>query len=188
MSPVFESIEDVETFFENSPTKIVITREAPELSSWRVKLGQVKPGQEIELPYWAATELARAGIGKFKDDDPASLANLSKIHWRETIPGSKQIPSLSATFYCLLRRSLRGLWEESRKDPSRLKDYEKALSLSTDIVNCRVKKVVSLAAGETPPEQMLQGLTLEEQALYRSLNRIIDGWRSKVLTAQVNAP
>jgi DNA replication initiation complex subunit (GINS family) len=126
----------------------------------------------------------QAGIAKFRDEDSLTLQSLSKIHWRETIPGSRQIPQLQADFYCHLRRFLGQSRAQSTKDATRLKDNEKAESLSRDIVNVRIKKIVSLAAAPIPPEEMINNLTLEERALYRKLNAIVDEWKTKILSLE----
>ncbi len=175
------TIEDIDFHFTNSPVKIVILRDAPELSKFHEKGESFKAGQETEVAYWVAKSLVQAGIAKFRDEDSLTLQSLSKIHWRETIPSSRQIPQLPADFYFHLRRFLADLNSQSRKEPTRLKDYEKAETLSHDIVNVRIKKIVSLAAAPTPSEEVINGLTLEERALYRKLNDVVNEWKDKIL-------
>lgn len=177
------TIEDIDFSFTNSPVKIVILRDAPELTKFHQKGEPFKAGQETEVPYWVAKTLVATGVAKFRDEDSLTLQSLSKIHWRETIPSSRQLPQLQPDFYCHLRRFLVQLHAETRKDVSRVKDFEKAEGLSKDIVNVRTKKIVSLAAAPTPSEEIINSLTLEERALYWKLNEIVNEWQAKILTA-----
>jgi hypothetical protein len=180
------TVEDIDFNFENSPIRVVVTREIPEMPRMS-KLSSVKVGQETEVPYWTARELVKLGYAKFRDEDVLNFNSLSKIHWRETIPASRQIPSLHATFYCMLRRHLAELKQASRQDQVKLRELEKTESLVRDIVNCRVRKIVSLAASPTPSEELIQGLTHEERALYSILNQTIQDWKFKLLEQELRA-
>jgi DNA replication initiation complex subunit (GINS family) len=145
------------------------------------KLATVKVGQETEVPYWMARELVQLGYARFREEDVLTYNSLSKIHWKETIPASRQIPALQSTFYCMLRRHLVELKQASKQDQVKLRELEKTESLVRDIVNCRIRKIVSLAASPTPTEELMKGLTLEERALHSTLKRTIDEWKSKLL-------
>lgn len=182
MAEGLSSIRDIDFDFENTPIRVVVTREAPELSGARTKVGQLMVGQEVELAYWIAERLEKAGIVRFRDEDSLNLGELSKIHWRETIPASRQIPSLPLNFYCLLRRFLASVKDESGSDPSKIRELEKAENLSRDIVNCRLRKIVSLAAGPAQSAEGIEGLTLEERSLYLKLSSLIGQWKAQVLT------
>jgi DNA replication initiation complex subunit (GINS family) len=138
-------------------------------------------GQEVEVPYWTARELVQLGYARFREEDVLNYNTLSKIHWRETIPASRQLPALQANFYCLLRRHVTDLQELSRQDQVKLRELEKTESLVRDIVNCRIRKIVSLAASPTPSEELIQVLTYEERILYLILNKTIVDWKTKLL-------
>jgi DNA replication initiation complex subunit (GINS family) len=75
---------------------------------------------------------------------------------------------------------LADLRAQSRSDPSKGRDFEKAVQLSKDISNCRIRKIVSLAAAPAQTEDVLTNLAGEERSLYRSLSRIVIEWRSKI--------
>ncbi len=94
---------------------------------------------------------------------------------------SRRIPSLQANFYCLLRRHLNELRKQSKQDQVKLRELERTETLVRDIVNCRVRKIVALAASPAASEEIMQGLTLEEKSLYAVLNKTIEEW--KVYTA-----
>ncbi len=175
------TVEDIDFDFENSPTRVVLLREVPESTPHLSKLSSSRVGQEIEIPYWTARQLVQLGYARFREEDALNYNALSKIHWRETIPASRQLPALHANFYCVLRRHLSDLHELSRQDQVKLRELERTESLVRDIANCRIRKIVSLAASPTPTEELLQGLTREERVLYTLLNKTIEEWKSKLL-------
>jgi len=179
------SVGDIDFDFENSQMRVVLTREIPETTPRLSKLSSAKVGQEIEVPYWTARELVELGFARFRDEDVLTYNSLSKIHWRETIPASRQIPALQTNFYCLLRRHLADLQELSRHDQVKLRELERTEALVRDIVNCRIRKIVSLAASPTPSEELMQALTREERVLYSILNKTIDEWKPKLLGVNV---
>jgi DNA replication initiation complex subunit (GINS family) len=73
------------------------------------------------------------------------------------------------------------LRQQSKQDQIKLRELEKTETLVRDIVNCRVRKIVSIAASPTPSEELIQGLTFEERSLYRVLNGTIEEWKAKLL-------
>jgi len=175
------SIGDIDFDFENSQTRIVLTRELPDSSPRLAKITATKVGQEVEVPYWTAKELVDLGYARFREEDVLNYNSISKIHWRETIPASRQLPALQANFYCLLRRHVAELKVLSKQDQVKLRELERTENLIRDIVNCRIRKIVSLAASPTPSEELIQGLTYEERVLYSILNQTIFDWKSKLL-------
>jgi hypothetical protein len=180
LAEALTTVDDIDFNFENSATRVIVTREIPETPRM-VKLSSAKVGQEIEVPYWTARELVQLGFVRFRDEDKLDYNSLSKIHWRETIPSSRQLPALQPAFYCILRRHMVDLNQLSRQDQTKLRELERTESLVRDIVNVRIRKIVSIAASPTPSEELLQGLTYEERALYSVLNRTIEEWKSKLL-------
>ena len=186
MAEALMSVDDVDFDFENSQFRVVVTRELPETSRM-AKLSSAKVGQEVEVPYWTAKQLVQLGYARFREEDVLNYNSLSKIHWRETIPASRQLPALQANFYCLLRRHLAELHQMSKQDQVKLRELERSESLVRDIVNCRLRKIVSIAASPTPSEELIQGLTYEERVLYSTLNKTIENWKSKLLGQELKA-
>ena len=174
------SVGDIDFDFENSPIRIVLIRELPEMPRLP-KLTSARIGQEVEIPYWTARELVQLGYARFREEDILTFNSLSKIHWRETIPDSRRIPSLQANFYCILRRHISELRKQSKQDQVKLRELERTETLVRDIMNCRVRKIVALAASPTPSEEIMHGLTLEEKSLYSVLNKTIEEWKARVL-------
>jgi DNA replication initiation complex subunit (GINS family) len=73
------------------------------------------------------------------------------------------------------------LKSEAIKKPEKMRDYEKAMRISHDIINLRLKKIVSLASSPAQTNQILGNLTKEERLVYERLYRIISKWRTKIL-------
>lgn len=178
------SIADVDFDFQNLPVRIVLTGEIPFSHPATDKLRSAKIGQEVDVPYWVADELIAANLARYRDEELMDLAKLTKTHWKETIPSSTQLPSLQASFYCMLRRYLAKLKAEGEHDPSKLRDYEKAETLSRDVINCRLRKIASFAAAPGSSSDLLKNMTMEEQALYKQLSSAIDEWKASILESE----
>ena len=73
----------------------------------------------------------------------------------------------------------------SKRDQVKLRELERTENLVRGIVNCRIRKIVSLAASPTPSEELIQGLTYEERTLYTILNKTIVEWKSKLLGSEL---
>jgi len=181
----FPTFDDYNLDFQNRTVKIVVIRESAEISAGGKTFGPFRIGQEIDAPRWIAEELVRSGIAKWKEEDRLDLATLSKMHWRETIPTARQIPAIGEDFYPMLRSLLADLKTQSRSDPAKGRDFEKAVHLSKDIVNCRIRKIVSLAAAPAQTEDVLANLASEERSLYLTLSRVITEWRKKTGSSEV---
>jgi DNA replication initiation complex subunit (GINS family) len=159
-------------------------KDSPEIKLNEETIGPFKSGQEIELAYWMAEELVNSGLAKFRDQDLLDINKLTKIHWKETIPTSRQIPSLQKNFYFILKKFLKEVIEESKKDTSKIMLYERALALSRDIINCRVRKIISIAATSTNSWDMIKNMAVEEIALHNKLNSIIHEWNDNILKTE----
>ncbi|MGO9645828.1 MAG: hypothetical protein ACLPY5_13915 [Candidatus Bathyarchaeia archaeon] len=181
------TVDDIDFDFENSQVRVVVTREIPETPRSPTKLKIARVGQETEVPYWVARELVQLGYARFREEDTITYNSLSKMHWRETIPSSRQLPSLPGNYYCIMRRHLRALREQSKQDQIKLRELEKTETLVRDIISCRVRKIVSIAASPTPSEELIQGLTFEERSLYRMLNGTIEEWKAKIFGQDLKA-
>jgi DNA replication initiation complex subunit (GINS family) len=88
---------------------------------------------------------------------------------------------LPEDFYPKLRRYLAKLKGDSAKVPEKLLEYEKSRHLTQDVVNSRLKKIVSLASAPPQTEQTLKNFTSEERALYERLHKLISEWKTEIL-------
>ena len=161
--------------------KTRVIRETPELFFSGKTFGPFKVGDEIEIPRWLAKELTKNQMVKILDEKPLEINDLAKIHWRESIPESREIPQLDYDFYSKLRDLLRELSKNSEQDPSQKTILEKALSQSKDIINCRLHKIVYLAANPSITDNTIQKMTVEERRLYKDLSSMINEWKNKIL-------
>jgi DNA replication initiation complex subunit (GINS family) len=138
-------------------------------------------GQEVELSLWTAQHLVQMGYARYKDEDQLTLNTLSTTHYKETLPGSRQIPKLPRSFYFQLRRLIKELKILEAKDRAKARDLDKAMALSRDIVNIRVKKIASLGASGEQTNDVTANLTAEEQALYEKVREIVESWKRDIL-------
>jgi len=175
------SIKDADFIFKNTPVKIVVNRNCPEIKLAGLKVGPYQEGKEYEVKFWIAQELKRAGIARFREEELLDLMKLNKIHWKERVQASQQVAALPEDFYPRLRRYLDELKSGAIKKPETMRDYEKARRLSRDIINLRLKKIVSLASSPAQTNQILGNLTREERVVYERLYGIISEWRAEIL-------
>jgi hypothetical protein len=174
-------VSTVDIELENSPSRITFSNDFPESRIGDRILGPYRIGQDVELPFWIASHIVQMGYAKFREEDQLSLNTLTTTHYKETLPGSRQIPKLPRTFYFHLRRLLRDLRAHEAKDRTKARDLDKAIALARDIVNIRVKKIASLGASGEQTSDLTSNLTIEEQALYENIRRDVDSWRKEIL-------
>ena len=175
------SIKDADFIFKNTPVKIVVNRNCPEIELAGLKVGPFQEGKEYEVRFWIAQELKRAGIARFREGELLDLMKLNKIHWKERVQSSQQVAALPEDFYPRLRRYLDELKSGAIKKPEKMRDYEKARRLSRDIIRLRLKKIVSLASSPAQTNQILKSMTKEERDVYERLYGIISEWRTEIL-------
>ncbi len=167
-------VEIVDTEFENSPSRITLLREFPETRIGDRTLGPYRMGQEVELSLWTAQHLVQMGYARFKDEEQLTLNTLSTTHYKETLPGSRQLPKLSKGFYFQLRRLIKDLKSQEARDRTKARDLDKA-----------VKKIASLGASGEQTTELTSSLTVEEQALYESIRKEVEVWKKDILGREV---
>ncbi len=167
--------------FENSLVKIIANRNCPEIKLAGLNVGPFEEGNEYEIQFWIAQELEKAGVARFHEEERLDATKLYKIQWAERVQTASQITKLPENFYPKLRRYLAKLREDSAKTPEKLREYEKSRHLTQDVVNSRLKKIVSLASAPPQTEQVLKNFTIEERGLYERLYKLICEWRVKIL-------
>jgi len=173
-------IGNLDFSFENSLVKIIANRNCPEIKLAGLTVGPFEEGNEYEVQYWIAQELKKAGIARFREEEMLDAAKLSKIQWKERVQTTRQVSTLPEEFYPKLRRCLKELRKEADKKLEKRKEYEKVIQLTQDIVNSRLKKIVSLASAPAQTEQVLKNLAIEERFLYEQLYALISEWRTQI--------
>src|SRR2546425_1070329 len=88
---------------------------------------------------------------------------------------------IPGSFYFQLRRLIKELKGLEAKDRTKARDLDKALALSRDIVNIRVKKIASLGASGEQTTEVTANLTVEEQALYEKVRENVESWKKDIL-------
>jgi len=180
--PLHQSpIKDTDFIYENTPVTIIINRNQPEIELAGLKIGPYEEGKEYEVKYWIAHELEKAGIARLREEETLDSVKLHKISWKESIQQARQLSPIQEDFYPKLRRYLTTLKRSAIGNPEKLKEYEKVTRLSHDIVNIRLRKIVSLASSPEQTNQTLKDLAQEERILYTRLHTIINEWKTKIL-------
>lgn len=167
--------------FENSPARIVANRNSPEIKLAGLSVGPFEEGNDYEVSYWVALELAKSGIVHFHAEDLLDASKLSKIQWTERVQTAGQISKLPEGFYPKLRRYITVLREGIGNNPEKMREYERVDQLTKDIVNSRLKKIVSIASSPAQTENTLRNLTGEERLLYEQLFKVINTWKTQIL-------
>jgi hypothetical protein len=181
VKPVLSRIQDLDFIFENSLIKVTANRNCPEIKLAGLTVGPFEEGNEYEVCYWIATELAKSGTVRFHAQDLLDATKLSKIQWTERVQTAGQISKLSEGFYPKLRRYLVELREGISNNPERMREYERVDHLTKDIVNSRMKKIISIASAPAQTESALRNLTAEERLLYEQFFQVINSWKTRIL-------
>ncbi len=166
---------------KHSHVKVIANRNCPEIKLAGLNVGPFEEGNEYEIQFWIAEELEKAGIIRFREEERLDANKIYKIHWTERVQTTNQISKLPEKFYPKLRRYLKELKEEAGKNPEKIREYDKIRHSVRDIVNLRLKKIVSLASAPAQTEQMLKNFTEEERFLYDRLYSLIKKWKTKLL-------
>ncbi len=174
-------IRNLDFRFENSLAKVIANRNYPEIRLAGLSVGPLEEGNEYEVYYWIAHELAESGIVHFREDDSLDATKLYKIQWKERVQVPGQISELPEDFYPKLRRYLATLKEQMTKQPEKMQEYEKAKQVACDIVNSRLKKIVTLSSGPAQTDQILHKFTSEERLIYERLCKIVNEWRTQII-------
>ena len=176
-----EFIENMDFSFEHSVVKVVANRNCPEIDLAGLNIGPFEEGNEYELQFWVAKELERAGIARFREKQSLDAAAIYKIQWTERVQTSGQVSRLPENFFPKLRRYFKELKTESTKNPEKMREYEKITGSVRDVVNARLKKLVSIASASAQTEQVLKNFTNEERLLYDHLHKFIHKWKMQIL-------
>lgn len=169
--------------YENSLVRIIANRNCPEIKLAGLTVGPFDEGNEYEVYFWVAKELANAGMVHFREDDVLDTTKLFKVQWREGVQIPGQISELPDEFYPKVRRYLNALKLEATT-PDKISEYQKTRYLAKDVVNSRLRKIVALAAAPAQSDQLIKKLSAEERILYEQLVKIISEWKAKILEAE----
>lgn len=173
-------IEYSDFVFENDLVSVVAIKNHPKIDLVGFSIGPFEEGKEYEIRFWVAQELEKEGIVNIRERT-LDATKLYRTQWTERIQALGQLSSLPEDFYPRLRRMIENLKVSSKTSPEKLREYEYVQNLSLDIINCRLKKIISLASSSVQDGQTLKNLTIEERDLYERVRQIVNKWRSKIL-------
>jgi hypothetical protein len=171
----------IDFYYENSMVKIVANRNCPEIKLSGMSVGPFDEGNEYEVYFWVAKELASAGMAHFREDELLDSTKLFKVQWKEGVQIPGQIGELPDDFYPKLRRYITELKKQAQKQSEKYQEYDRAKQLARDIVNSRLKKIVAISSAPIQSEQVLKKFTNEEKSMYDQLFKIISEWKTKIL-------
>jgi len=174
------NIEFSDFIFENSFVTVVAVKSTPKIDLAGFSVGPFEENREYEVRLWVARELERDHLVKIKEDG-LDAAKIYKIQWTERIQALGQLSTLPENFYPKVRRTINELKQSSKTSPEKLREYEYIQNLTYDIINCRLRKLISLATIQLPESQAIKNLTPEEKDLYERVRRIVSDWRSKII-------
>lgn len=174
------SIEFSDFLFENSFVTVIATKNVPKIDLVGFSIGPFEENHEYEVRFWVARELEKDNLVKIKESG-LDAAKIYKIQWTERIQALGQLSTLPENFYPRIRRIISELREASKTSPEKLREYESIQNLTQDIVNCRLRKIISLATVPLPESQAIKNLTPEEKDLYERVRRIVSEWISKII-------
>ena len=173
-------IEYSDFLFENELVSVIALRKSPKIDLIGLSVGPFEENQEYEVRFWIARELEKDGIVRVRGEI-LDATKLYKIQWTERIQAVGQLSTLPENFYPRLRRLINDLKAASKASPEKMREYEYVHNLSQDIVNCRLKKILSLASLTMHESQILKKLTPEEREIYERIRQIIIDWKSKII-------
>lgn len=180
-SKILTKINSQDFCFENSKIRIIANRNCPEIKLAGLSVGPFEEGNEYEAYQWVAVELERSGICHLPEEDCLDSGKLFKTQWKERAQTAGQISKLTDNFYARLRRYLVEVKEDSTKTPEKMREYDTVKSLARDIVNSRLRKIVSLSSAPAQTEHAIKNLTEEEKYLYNELSSLIHEWKKEIL-------
>jgi hypothetical protein len=181
MVRAFISIRDADLDFENSLVRITANRACPEIKLAGLSAGPFDEGNDYEVCFWVAQELVNLGIARFHAEEQLDVVKLGKIQWMERVQTARQISRLPEGFYPRLRRCIAETRKEIANNPEKMREFERMDQLTKDIVNSRLKKIVTFATSPAQTENSMRNLTVEERLLYEQLYQVINKWKTQIL-------
>jgi hypothetical protein len=175
-----KKIKKLDFCYENLLVKVIADSDHPKIKLAGLSVGPFKEGNEYEVHYWIAKELVNSNVVHFRTEDIDST-KLYKIQWRERNQTAGHISKLPDEFYPKLRRYLVKSKDQVTLNPEKIREYDKAKDLAWDIVNSRLKKIVTLSSGPNPTNLILKKLSNEERYICQELGRLINNWKEHIL-------
>lgn len=173
---LLEKIQNLDFVFQNSIVKIMANRNCEEIKLAGLTVGPFEEGNEYEVKYWVAEELAKSGIVFIKKGEMLDFQKLIQKHHFMLSKSSKEFVRLGEFFYPKVRRLLAQLEEKAHEDPIKLREFERAVNVVKDLIRCRRMKVFYRARDSTMTSEILEKMTPEERCFYEELKDKTEGF------------
>ncbi|MEM3736547.1 MAG: hypothetical protein QXJ75_00430 [Candidatus Bathyarchaeia archaeon] len=171
--------------YEHSPAALIASKKIPKLTVAGEEIGPYVENTQFKVRMWVAEALIKLGLARLQPErEPINLAELHKIHLKETMQTSRRLSGLPENFYPRLKRFIKVLREESYANPAKAAELQKAVQLSIDILTCRLNKILLFTSLNSKSDTIFQNLTPEERALYERLRGEVEKWQSAVWPLQ----
>ena len=176
-------IQDREMEYLLRPVKLIVKHNLPKITMNSFELEESKEGDLIELPRWAAEEIAKLGFVEVQEE--SFEVEMLKALSRERIQSSNQISTLTDDFYLKLKRYLRRLKDDTETKKSSKNDYGESYIKAMDLLKIRTVKLLPLTVGEDNQE-IMRKITSEEQTLFNEVRNTVQKWRKKILEVDID--
>ncbi len=156
---------------EISEVRVNITRDLQRLVVAGKVYEDLKSGEALSIPHWAAAKIVEAGLAQYSDRI-LDAALLAQIAWRER-RSVAELTELPSKFYSDARRLLRRL---RNTQPESVRMIERNL---WEIVSMRISKLLSYASKNIPIDR-IKNISEEETSLYLEVKKLLDAWLQRV--------
>lgn len=171
-------LEDIAYGYGLSIIKVAAKKDIKRVEIGSFTVEETRQGSEIEIPRWVAEVLDKQDLVTYPDDG-MELEVFKAIN-REKIQGPIHLTSMRSDMYPKIRSLLKNDLRENRT-PDELQEHQK-LSMSTrNLVTIRIRKLLSLAALPSTPDEITKKITPEEELLFDHVRGVVDQWRTLVL-------
>jgi len=177
-------IKDADFIYQNTPVRVIINRNCPQIQLAGLTIGPYEEGKEYEIPHWIANQLEHTGIARLREEEQLDIKKIDKTLWKEKVQQTRQLTHIEEDFYPRLRRLLANLKRQANNNPEKTTEYRKATGVAHDIVNVRLRKIIYLASSPEQTNQTLNDLTKEERILYQRLFTIINDYKTRILKVE----
>jgi len=153
---------------EEQDIQLIILKSTPRLDlGGDEAIGPFNEGEVVTLPAWQALHLVKAGLAKFRNDEPINLAELYDCLWKEERQAALQ--PLPKNFLLRLRFFIEASPDDEKK---------KISSVFRDLMCRRLEKVVKAALRARQNMKATENMLPEEKVLYSELASNINEWLS----------
>jgi hypothetical protein len=183
-SSVLDSIKDREFAYVLSGTRLRVIQTVPKLDVGSVHIEGANPGDSLELPRWIGEVLIELGLCESAEESFAS--EVFKAVNREKMAGDTQIARLAPEFYLKVRRHLTSPLSFANQrskasSPFVPSDMERTKTLLYDLMALRLRKILFIASAQSPPPDLKEKLTPEENQIFEAVYELLRSWRGLVL-------